>query len=56
MEVIPNYYNIFLIITHLLWKINKNFHWTDGLKNILKQHKHRYNKRMWLPARWYKNT
>lgn len=47
-EIIPNYYNIALIIAYLLRKINKNFSRKKDLKALLKKYKNQYNKSMWF--------
>lgn len=54
-EVLPNYYNLALILIYLLRRINKKFDWLSDLRKLLKSHKNKYNKRMWLNRKWYKN-
>ncbi len=53
LEVVPNYYNLILIIMHLLKKINRNFDWLTDLINLLDAHGNKYNERMWLNWKWY---
>lgn len=54
-EVIPNYFNLTLIIVYLLRRINKNFDRLGDLRKILKSYKNKYNKRMGLYSKRYKN-
>lgn len=54
-EVVPNYYNLMLIIMHLLKVINKNFDWIMDVDKLLKEHNNKYAKGMWLYPNWDKN-
>jgi len=55
LEVTPNYYNLSLMLMYMLRRINNKFDRLGSLRKLLKTHKSKYNRRMWLSAKWYRN-
>ncbi len=52
--VIPNYYNVALIINYLLNQINRSFSWVDGLEKLFDEHKLVPKEKIWFTGDWKK--
>ena len=54
-EVIPNYYNVALIINYLLKHINKKLDWLDDLEKLFNEYSLIEKEKMWFKNNWRDN-